>query len=196
MFLHLMSQGSEIQEPLVRSPLSPLAERLSPNEQFPKSPINPLLKSPRLYSSNNFGSSHLLPPLKFSSGLLKPHSLAAPCLDNEDSESVASVSDYVGGNYSEDEETDVGLSDFDYLEKPVMRCYEEEEIFGNRPKTKLNKGLLKQDLKIEVPGNLRRFTTDGDLEVRNVSFESSAPASCPLRARVQLRNAHAAFIVS
>ncbi|XP_065876631.1 uncharacterized protein [Euphorbia lathyris] len=191
--INWIKQGSDIQEPRVRSPLSPLTGKLSPNEPFPKSPINSLLKSPRLYNSNNFSSSHLLPPLKFSSGLLKPHSLVVPCLDDDDSESVASVSDYVGGNYSEEEEADVGLTDFDYLEKPVMQCYEEEDIFENRPTTKLNKGLLKEDLKIEVPGNLRRFTMDGGPEVRNISFKISTPASCPLRDRVQLRNTHAAF---
>ncbi|WCJ37293.1 hypothetical protein M5689_018443 [Euphorbia peplus] len=186
--INWIKQGSELHEPRVRSPLSPLTGKLSPNEPFPKSPINS-----HLYNSNKFSSSHSLPPLKFTSGLLKPHSLVSPCLDDDDAESVASVSDYLGGNYSEEEEEEVGMTDFDYLEKPVMQCYEEEDIFGNRVKPKLNKGFLNQDLKIEVPGNLRRFTMDGDLEIRNLPFKGSTPASCPLRDRVQLRNAHAAF---
>eukprot|EP00257_Ricinus_communis_P019201 XP_015578120.1 uncharacterized protein LOC8288297 isoform X1 [Ricinus communis] len=189
--INWIKQGSDSQEPRIRSPLSPLTEKQSPHDPFPKSPINPLPKSPLLYSTNSFSSTHFLPPLKFHSGLLTPRSLVAPCLDDNDNESMASVSDCVGGQYSEEEE-----EDFDYLEKPVMQCYEEEEedeMFGNRPKIKLNRGFLKEDLKIEVPGNFRRFTTDGEVGVRKGLLKGSTPGSCPLRERVQLRNAHMEF---
>uniref|UniRef100_A0A2C9UVX2 Uncharacterized protein n=1 Tax=Manihot esculenta TaxID=3983 RepID=A0A2C9UVX2_MANES len=193
--INWIKQGSDVQEPRIRSPLSPLTEKLCSHDPFPKSPTDPLQKSPLLYNSNNFSSSHLLPPLKFHSGLLTPHSLVAPCLDDNDNESVASVSDYVGGNYSEEEEN-VGVIDADYLEKPVSHFYEEEEeeILGNRPRTKLNRGLLKEDLKIVVPDNFRRFTTDCDLGIRKAVLKNSTPVgSCPLRERVQMRNAHAVF---
>ncbi|KAF2284718.1 hypothetical protein GH714_029526 [Hevea brasiliensis] len=190
--INWIKQGSDVQERRIRSPLSPLSEELCSHNPFPKSPTDPIQKSPLLYNSNNFSSSHLLPPLKFHSGLLTPRNLVAPCLDDNDNESVASVTDYMGGNYSEEEE-DVGVTDIDYLEKPDLQCYDEEEIHGNRPKTRLNRGLLKEDLKIVVPDNFGRFS-DCDLASRKTVLKNSTPAgSCPLRERVQMRNAHAIF---
>jgi len=52
----------------------------------------------------------------------------------------------------------------DYLEKHVMQYYEGEdevEIFGvirntSTVKTKLNGGVLREDLKIELPGQFRK----------------------------------------
>ncbi|KAJ9176723.1 hypothetical protein P3X46_012005 [Hevea brasiliensis] len=191
--INWIKQGSDVQEPRIRSPLSPLSEELCSHNPFPKSPTDPIQKSPLLYNSNNFSSSHLLPPLKFHSGLLTPRNLVAPCLDDNDNESVASVTDYMGGNYSEEEEEDVGVTDIDYLGKPDLQCYDEEEIHGNRPKTRLNRGLLKEDLKIVVPDNFGRFS-DCDLASRKTVLKNSTPAgSCPLRERVQMRNAHAIF---
>ncbi|KAJ8748210.1 hypothetical protein K2173_000618 [Erythroxylum novogranatense] len=192
--INWIKRGSEVEEPRVRSPLSPLTDKLSPHDSFPKSPMDSRPKSPLLYNSSTFSSAHLLPPLKFHSGLLTPHSLVAPSLDEDANESVASVSDYIGGNYSEedDQEVKVGFTAEDYLEKPAVECYEnKEEIFVQRPKPKLNRGFLKEDLKIKVPGNFRRFTTDGDFGVTELSQDQSAPAgSCPARERFQLRNAH------
>ncbi|KAJ6880616.1 hypothetical protein NC652_033831 [Populus alba x Populus x berolinensis] len=202
-----IKRGSDAEEsqPKVRSPLSPLsAEKLSP----PPAAENPFPKSPLFYNS----SSHLLPPLKFHSGLLTPHSIVSPCLQNkeedDDNVSVASVSDYEIGrrNYTEEDGfEDIGPSDFDYLEKPVMQSYQdedEEEIFGvtrNRPtaKTKLNRGVLKEDLKIELPGHFIRLKSttqvDGDLGFRKSGTpkkNSVGPGgSFSLRERVQLRNA-------
>ncbi|CAK7349180.1 unnamed protein product [Dovyalis caffra] len=211
--INWIKRGSDVEEAQlkVRSPLSPLsAQQLSPPPAAETE--NPFPKSPRLYNS----SSHLLPPLKFYSGLLTPHSIVSPCLQNKDddddyheNESVASVCDYVSGrgNYTEEDDfEDVGPTDFDYLEKPVMQCYQEqddEEIFGvtrNRPtpKTKLNRGVLKEDLKIELPGHFRRLKTnigvDGDLGFRRFSTPQKnsvgSGGSFSLRERVQLRNAH------
>jgi len=203
--MYLQGSDAEESQPKVRSPLSPLsAEKLSP----PAAAENPFPKSPFFYNS----SSHLLPPLKFHSGLLTPHSIVSPCLQNkeedDDNVSVASVSDYEIGrrNYTEEDGfEDIGPSDFDYLEKPVMQSYQdedEEEIFGvtrNRPtaKTKLNRGVLKEDLKIELPGHFRRLKSatqvDGDLGFRKSGTpkkNSVGPGgSFSLRERVQLRNA-------
>jgi hypothetical protein len=203
--MYLQGSDAEESQPKVRSPLSPLsAEKLSPVAAAE----NPFPKSPLFYNS----SSHLLPPLKFHSGLLTPHSIVSPCLQNkeedDDNVSVASVSDYEIGrrNYTEEDGfEDIGPSDFDYLEKPVMQSYQdedEEEIFGvtrNRPtaKTKLNRGVLKEDLKIELPGHFRRLKSatqvDGDLGFRKSGTpkkNSVGPGgSFSLRERVQLRNA-------
>lgn len=80
---------------------------------------------------------------------------------------------YGHGNYTEEDEfEDVGPADFDYLKKHVMQCYhkeDEEEISGdarNRSatKTKLNRGFLEEDLKIELIRRLKSTTqADGDL---------------------------------
>lgn len=208
--MYLQGSDAEESQPKVRSPLSPLsAEQLSP----PPLAENPFPKSPLFYNS----SSYILPPLKFHSGLLTPHSIVSPCLQNkddgedddeEDNESVASVSDYVSGrrNYTEEDDFEnTGPSDFDYLEMPVMQSYQEEdeeEIFGvprNRPtaKTKLNRGVLKEDLKIELPCHFRRLKSttqaDGDLGFRKLGTHkknSMGPGgSFSLRERAQIRNA-------
>ncbi|KAJ6723897.1 PORTAL PROTEIN [Salix koriyanagi] len=207
------SSGDQMQKNLnlkFDPPLSPLsAEQLSP----PPLAENPFPKSPLFCNS----SSYILPPLKFHSGLLTPHSIVSPCLQNkddsedddeEDNESVASVSDYVSGrrNYTEEDDFEnTGPSDFDYLEMPVMQSYQEEdeeEIFGvprNRPtaKTKLNRGILKEDLKIELPCHFRRLKSttqaDGDLGFRKLGTHkknSMGPGgSFSLRERAQIRNA-------
>ncbi|KAJ6936478.1 hypothetical protein NC652_011248 [Populus alba x Populus x berolinensis] len=80
---------------------------------------------------------------------------------------------YGHGNYTEEDEFEgVGPADFDYLKKHVMQCYhkeDEEEISGdarNRSATKikLNRGILEEDLKIELLRRLKSTTqADGDL---------------------------------
>lgn len=80
---------------------------------------------------------------------------------------------YGHGNYTEEDEfEDVGPAAFDYLKKHVMQCYHKEdegEISGdarNRSatKTKLNRGVLEEDLKIELLRRLKSTTqADGDL---------------------------------
>ncbi|KAL5865487.1 hypothetical protein ACOSQ3_003001 [Xanthoceras sorbifolium] len=196
----------EDQEPKIRSPL---AEKLS-HDLFPKSPI--------LYTTSTTNtalmSPHSLPPLKFHSGLLQTHSVLTPRLDEfhvyvdeeDDKESVASVSDNMDTNSDEEEEDcddDMRSSGVDFLEKnPIERFYseEEEEIFGYRGfSAKLNKGLM-SNLKIDVPDGVNRRFTDGDSGTRNSSQKFSTPSgggggsniSSLLRERVQLRNAQSA----
>ncbi|KAK2647637.1 hypothetical protein Ddye_015126 [Dipteronia dyeriana] len=175
----------------------PLAERLS-HDMFPKSLI--------LYNATNTSlmSPHGLPPLKFHSGLLKPHSVLNPHLeqnvDYDDNESVVSVSDNMDTN-SEDEED---YDDDEDEDKRVERFYseeeEEEEVLGykNGCGIKLNKGLV-NNLKIEVPNCGNRRFTDGDSGTRNSSqmFSTTCGSggssiSSLLRERVQLRNAQSA----
>ncbi|CAN1169591.1 hypothetical protein LINPERHAP2_LOCUS28492 [Linum perenne] len=199
--INWVNQGRAVDESL-RLVRSPLTETRSPIGLFPKSPRDPLVpRSSLLYSS---ASSQLLPPLKFSSqGLLTPRTLVGPNFsDEDDSESVGSVSDYTAGNFSVyggDEEggEEVGsAADVDYLEKSSRRCYDYEDmVFDERPRRKLNRGLLKEDLKIEVPGSssgggLRRFTTDGELGTRKpTDFDgSNSNGNYSVRERVQLQN--------
>lgn len=174
-------------EPRIRSPL---AEKL-PHDPFPRSPL--------LYNDNtSLLSPHGLPPLKFHSGLLQPHSVLAPRLydgeddnDVEEDESVASVSSNMDVDNFEEE---------DFLDKAGEELYNEDkgEMFGYKScNIKLNRGLL-NNLKIEVPESNRRFT-DGDLGFKKVSQKILTPSggsniSSQLRERVQLRNAQVKFV--
>ena len=159
--------------PLVRSPLT---EKIG-CDPFPKSPL-----SHRSFNGETFMSPHVLPPLKFHCGLLAPHCLVTPCLDDDDEyESVASAPDEEDTNYSDSEE------EVDFLDKPILQCYNDEEIFGYPYKSStnfsrahgssLNKGgLSKEKLKIEVPENFRRYTTDGELGTRKCAQKGSTTA--------------------
>ncbi|KAM3684561.1 hypothetical protein ACJW31_11G053000 [Castanea mollissima] len=169
-----VKQGSDLQveePPLVRSPLS---EKIG-CDPFPKSPLSHR-------SFNGSSLTHVLPPLKFHCGLLAPHSLVTPCLDDDDEyESVASAPDEEDTNYSDSEE------EVDFLDKPILQCYNDDEIFGYTYKSStnfsrahgssLNKGgLSKEKLKIEVPENFRRYTTDGELGTRKCAQKGSTTA--------------------
>lgn len=102
--------------------------------------------------------------------------------DDDDNESIDSVSDdYSGANFSDEES------------KPQTEQWyqEEEEIIGytNKPSTGLNRGFLKEGLRVEVPGNFRRFTES------EVGFKQRCPpktytpcAANQLLKRVHLRN--------
>ncbi|KAF4360031.1 uncharacterized protein LOC115699041 isoform X1 [Cannabis sativa] len=199
-----IKQGTEAEaeaednRPKVRSPL---AERTAPD---------PFPKSPSIFNNNGSltPSSHALPPLKLHSGLLPvPRStLVVPAFQNDDEEenddndgeSISSVSD---STYSY-EEALMGFND----SKQRVHLFDDEEIFGYKPSSysmrknvnigleghngsSLNKGLLNQSLRIEVPDNLRRFT-DGELGFRKTSVhKNETPGSANhLQKRIHLRN--------
>ncbi|KAK8517885.1 hypothetical protein V6N13_128043 [Hibiscus sabdariffa] len=170
--INWINQGKEADpEPRIRSPL---AEKLAPHDPFPKSPL--------IYNTATLLSPHVLPsPLKFRSGLLGPHSVIAPALDDNDcvdDESVASVSDDISGG-------DAGNGNFS----------DEEEMFERtKCSSKLIRGFSKLDLKVELPENNRRFT-DGDLGIKDFAKKNLTSAgigggSFGLRERVQVQNAH------
>ncbi|EOX93622.1 Uncharacterized protein TCM_002512 isoform 1 [Theobroma cacao] len=170
--INWINQGKETdQEPRIRSPLT---EKLSPHDSFPKSPL--------IYNTAPLFSPHILPtPLKFRSGLLGPHSLIAQ--DEDDDESVASVSDDIGGGDS----ANGNFSD-------------EEDVFrSNKCSSNLSRGFSKQNLKVELPDTNRRFT-DGDLGVRDFAEKNYTSAGIGgifgLRERVQVHNAHGTTIPS
>lgn len=177
---------------------SPLAERLS-SERIPKSPIR-------------FGgkglSSPVLPPLKFHSGLLTPHShafgISSSLLDESEEESFDSVSEGEDGNFSDGE---VSVSNtVDYVERPISisQCYDEEELFGVKglklkPKLEerngiLKSGLLNENLSIEVPGSVARRFTDGQLGYKrcaqNQKNLTPIGGGSRLLKQVHLRNAN------
>ncbi|XP_031375043.1 uncharacterized protein LOC116189497 isoform X2 [Punica granatum] len=152
--INWVKQGSGAQEPRVRSPL---AEKLTDDpHQFPRSPLG--------YSPSSFMSARVLPPLRFRSGLLTPHSLVDEDEYGNDSESVASVPDDtdMDCSYSEGEEEE------DSLQKPTGY-----NMLGDMPgRTSksaagtLNRGLGMENLRVEVPKEMRRFTTGGDFALK------------------------------
>ncbi|KAI8552285.1 hypothetical protein RHMOL_Rhmol06G0254600 [Rhododendron molle] len=198
--INWIKQGSEVEQNHARSPLT---EKIGLPFPLPRSPL--------AFNSPTYKSTHVLPPLKFHSGLLGPRNPATLSLDSneeegeddddddDDDESVASGPDDSGGadsgwNYSEEES--LRYSDVEYLEKPVEKRYD-EEMFGSKLNKKLNhkvsslnKGALKEDLRVEVPGNYRRFT-DGVLSFGGGAYLNTVgDGSCQLRGKVQLRNAY------
>ncbi|GFZ05173.1 hypothetical protein Acr_17g0007450 [Actinidia rufa] len=176
--INWIKQGSEIEQNQARTPLT---EKIDHEFPIPRSPL--------AFNSSNYMSSHVLPPLKFHSSLLGPRNTVTLSLDSneedDDDESVASAPDDSGGNYSE--EDGFRYSDVESLEKPVENCYQ-KEMFGSNLSTNwnqttisrhgstLNKGLLMENLRIEVPENYRRFTVSG--------------GTCRLRERIRLHNAY------
>ncbi|KAL0737838.1 hypothetical protein Bca4012_014048 [Brassica carinata] len=161
---------SQLRTPRARSPLS---ENLSPSTTFPRSPLS-------------FISPHSLSPLKLSSAqlsspkLVTPTSLHADDDDDDEDMSISSGSDNVGGGGGVNEL----FSDYDLDEDeeesmtPVgRRYYDEEEVFGPKPSSKLNRGVLAdKNLRIEVPFANRRVT-DGESRLRKLALANSTPGS-------------------
>lgn len=148
-------QGSEIKQSC--NTRSPLSEKIDDRFPIPRSPL-------ACYTPN----SHVLPPLKFHSGLLKPLNTVALSVDSSEddcdfdyddeaieSESVASASEELNGHYSEVEEEELGTKVFD---RGTNSCQIKGAGLGNRNGSTLNRGILQENLRIEVPGNGRRFT--------------------------------------
>ncbi|XP_055824785.1 uncharacterized protein LOC129893300 [Solanum dulcamara] len=145
--INWIKQGSEVKQSC--NTRSPLSEKLDDRYPIPRSPL-------ACYTPN----SHVLPPLKFHSGLLKPLNTVALSVDsNEDdcnfdyddeeieSESVASASEELNVHYSEEEEA-IGTNSSQIKAAGL----------SNRNGSTLNRGILQENLRIEVPGNARRFT--------------------------------------
>ncbi|RDX71907.1 hypothetical protein CR513_48678, partial [Mucuna pruriens] len=150
-----IKQGSQAQAQ-VENPPSPLIRSpLSENissERFPRSPLNSL-------------NSPNLPPLKFHSALLLP-------FHDVDDDTDQSMED---ANFSDDEQISAP-SHLDYLD--------EEHLFGSKPPHTgiLKTGLANQNISIQVPNIVRRFT-DGELGFNKCVQRNLTPAS-----RVHLRN--------
>ncbi|AED95650.1 portal protein [Arabidopsis thaliana] len=137
------------------------------------------LQRPRIRSP----LSENLPPSTFSQSPLKRNSnlsspiLVTPTLNDDESNdnmSIESVSDTGEGN-------ELLFSDYDVEdeeeEEVIGRRYDEEEVFGDKSNSKLNRGMLKdKNLRIEVPFMNRRVT-DCELELRRFALKNSTPAS-------------------
>ncbi|KAH6788803.1 portal protein [Perilla frutescens var. frutescens] len=188
--INWIKKGSDSEQYPSRSPLS---EKLDTKYHLPRSPLS--------YNSSSYTSSHALPPLKFHSGLLKPLStITLSAESNEDD------SDYYNDD-NDDEGESVGsaphgncgnTSDDDAVDGPVIRGFEEDMFHLNACKklndvkyrSTLNRGLLKEDLRVEVPGSLRRFT-GGEWGSRGYGQSSAVSGgSCRLNDRKEPNSAY------
>lgn len=175
----LYLQGSNVEEESGRR-LSPL------NEKFDQKYAIPFPRSPLASISSG---SHALPPLKFHSVLLGPRnpvSLSLGASSNEedyyndesdaaDCESMGSVNDEVEDNCSDEELISKSILDgFDVAMFDVKKTGNLNQVRGRTTTTTrrstgsrhascvLNRGLSKENLQIEVPGNSTRRFTDGE----------------------------------
>ncbi|KAB2610758.1 hypothetical protein D8674_018790 [Pyrus ussuriensis x Pyrus communis] len=141
-----IKQGSEIEalEQQQQSPQavrSPLAEKLT-SDAYPISPLR--------FGTNSGGGGPVLPPLKFHTGLLAPHSLVAPCLSSD-----------TDNDYDDGRESAASVSD------TAKQC--------------VNRGLLKEGLRVELPGNCRRFTDGGVGFKKKCALKTSTPGALAIR---------------
>ncbi|KAL6535737.1 hypothetical protein OROHE_012581 [Orobanche hederae] len=183
--INWIKKGSDAEQFQTRSPLT---EKLDTKYPLPRSPIS--------YSSSNYTSSHVLPPLKFHSGLLKPlNTVTLSIGSNEDesdyynddnvdeSESVGSAPNDLYGDQSDDE----------VVHRPsVIGCFQEDMFNLNttrKPNDRKNGstinrgGLLKEDIRIEVPNKSVRRFTDGPGSAVSVG-------TCRLQERMQPHSAY------
>lgn len=174
-------QQSGVKESEVRSPLS---EKINHDFDIPKSPLG--------FNTSTYKSTHVLPPLKFHSGLLGSQvriNLESSDDDEEgfdyeednDGESVASVVDDFHENYSEDDD----------FRGADVECYE-EGIYGLKGSAKgvkvnngsnLNRGLLQENLRIQVPDNHKGYRGEGPQS-------ATSGSSYRLRDSVQFHSAY------
>lgn len=175
--INWIKQGSEVKQSCSNNTRSPLSEKLDDRYPIPRSPL-------ACYTPN----SHVLPPLKFHSGLLKPLNTVALSVDSNDddcdfdyddeeieSESVASASEELNGHYSEEEEEALSTN----------TCQIKGAGMSNRNGSTLNRGVLQGNLRIEVPGNARRFTEGSGQNAQILGIPSY------LREKVQPHSAYA-----
>ncbi|PHT76922.1 hypothetical protein T459_20444 [Capsicum annuum] len=183
--INWIKQGSEGKQQSCNT-RSPLSEKIDDRYSLPRSPL-----------ANYTPNSHVLPPLKFHSGLLKPlHTVALSIDSNEDdcdfeyddeeieSESVASASDELTGHYSEEEEEEEALGT-KVFDQGTNLCQIKGAGLSNRHGSTLNRGILQENLRIEVPGNTRRFTEGSGQKAKNLGIPIY------LREKVQPHSAYA-----
>ncbi|XXG63082.1 hypothetical protein AAC387_Pa05g1348 [Persea americana] len=154
--INWIKQGSDVPN----EARSPLANKLSPNTN---------LQPTMLHNSKNYLSPKAMPPLKFYSGFLGPHS-GVGVGSEEDDESVASVPDDIDAIYSGEEGSE--SSDSDMFHKPITQNCDEEVLgakssinYGYRHVSSVIRDASKENLRIEVPAYVRRHT-GGHLDSR------------------------------
>ncbi|KAL7129260.1 hypothetical protein ABFS83_13G053500 [Erythranthe nasuta] len=156
--INWIKRGSDAEQCRTRSPLT---EKLDTKYPLPRSPL--------AYTSSNYKSSHILPPLKFHSGLLKP--LNSLSVDSNEEESDYYNDDESVGSASAPDETCVDHSDYedDEVDRlPTVGGFKDDDDMFNLNSSKktsdrkfgstINRGMLKDNLRVEVPRSLTRFS--------------------------------------
>ncbi|KAL8144851.1 hypothetical protein AgCh_003172 [Apium graveolens] len=176
--LSWVKQQSGTKETEVRSPLS---EKINRDFDLPKSPLG--------FNSSTYKSTHVLPPLKFHSGLLGSQvKLNLESSDDDDydydencGESVASVTDDFGENYSEDDE--FGGTNVERYEEGGFGLEGSAKGVKVNNALNLNKGPLQENLRIQVPDNRKGFRGEG-------AQSATSGSSYRLRDSVQFHSAY------
>nr|GMD84221.1 Epidermin biosynthesis protein like [Ipomoea batatas] len=174
-----IKQGSDVKKSQSRSPLT---DKLGEKYTIPRSPL--------AYSNS---SSHVLPPLKFHSGLLGAHNTVALSTDSNEDE-YEDEDDYDGDD--NDSESVASAPDELHLH------YSDEEIFNLKSKMNSNpglglrptliRGLSKENLRIELPGNTKRFIDGDSMFLGSATcLASGSLSNCQLRGKVQPHSAYA-----
>ncbi|KAK4342191.1 hypothetical protein RND71_038007 [Anisodus tanguticus] len=136
--INWIKQGSEVKQSSSNT-RSPLSEKLDDKYPMPRSPL-------ATYTPN----SHVLPPLKFHSGLLKPHNTVTTL-------SIDSNEDDFDYDYDDEEIESESVASASYSEEEVSgtnACHIEVATgLRNRNASTLNRGILQENLQIEVPGS-------------------------------------------
>ncbi|PIN16647.1 hypothetical protein CDL12_10693 [Handroanthus impetiginosus] len=154
--INWIKKGSDVEQCQTRSPLT---EKLDTKYPLPRSPLS--------YASSNYTSSHILPPLKFHSNLLKPLNTVtlsaesngddSDYYNDDESESVGSAPDEICGNHFDDDDG-VDTSTIGGFEEDIFNLNQSQKMNERKYASTINRGLSKEDLHIKVPGSLRRFT--------------------------------------
>ncbi|XP_076924679.1 uncharacterized protein LOC143587208 [Bidens hawaiensis] len=150
--LNWVKQGSDKELLRARSPLSETA--VDHEYMLPKSPLS--------FNSTTYKSSNILPPLKFHSSLLGSHNLETNYYEDDDdddyddygvnNESVGSASDDMDCTFSEGEEFNEEIFKESFVKSPKQ---------SGPSKSTLNRGIIKDDLSVEVPRKTRSFIETG-----------------------------------
>ncbi|XP_063950453.1 uncharacterized protein LOC108219853 isoform X2 [Daucus carota subsp. sativus] len=160
---------------------SPLSEKSNHDFDLPKSPLG--------FNSSTYKSTHVLPPLKFHSGLLGSQvKLNLESSDEDDfdyeenyGESVASVADDFDENFSEDDE--FGGASVEHYEEGICGLKASTEGVKVNTGLNLNRGFLQENLRIQVPENRKCFRGEG-------AQSATSGSSYRLRDSVQFHSAY------
>ncbi|KAM0932313.1 hypothetical protein DsansV1_C46g0241481 [Dioscorea sansibarensis] len=149
-----IKQGSEVEQ-MARPPL------------IEKFPLDPAPNSPLVCKTNSFLSPKRLPPVKFYSGLLVPHTNVSLDSEDEQDESVASVPEgFYTDHYDTLGEESLISSDSELFERPKSRISNEEmntkpshesvkKSDGSSKRT-LVRGQSKENLMVDVEARFMR----------------------------------------
>nr|XP_043624942.1 uncharacterized protein LOC122596431 [Erigeron canadensis] len=162
---------------------SPLRETAIDHEYLvPKSPLS--------FNTTTFKSSNLLPPLKFHSGLLGSHSLEPNSYNDYEDDDYDDYDDHDESVGSASDDMDCTISEGEEFNEEIfnVNLVKAQAPIGPNKST-LNKGMIKENLSVEVPMNTRKFTEAGWHGGASI-LPSSVSAASRLREMLQPHSAY------